>query len=223
MIDSGSKKIYLAAGIITAIIFISGIFIGQLVNEDNVESLKKEVIKLEEDIREERLNLELIKEAPSGKKCELLELKMEDLIKRIGEFQNKADYYEQHKKLNDPEYQQVKKRYMRLLIRHWLLFSDLKKECRKTATTIFYFYTKPCEECIDQGVVLTNLKKKHEEELAIYPFDIHLNVSSLEMLTKAYGIKEYPSLVINEEHIYQGFTSKEKLENILKNKTDLYG
>lgn len=222
MMDKDSKKIYLISAVITAVVFLSGIWLSTIVNDQNVGTLRNNIKSLEDEIRQERLNLELIKEAPTGKKCKLLHIKMEELIKKIGEFQNKADYYEQHKKLDNPEYQEVKKNYMRLLIRHWLLNQDLERECGRTATTIFYFYTKPCEKCVDQGVVLTHFKNIHDENLLVYPFDMHLNVSSLEMLAKAYETDEYPSIVINENNTYKGFVSKTRLKEILTNETDLY-
>lgn len=110
---------------------------------------------------------------------------------------------------------------MRLLIRHWILFKDLERECGRTATVIFYFYTKPCSKCVDQGVVLTHFKKIYKEDLLIYPFDMHLNMSSLEMLAKSYGIKKYPSIIFNEESVYEGFVSKDQMQGIIKNKTKL--
>lgn len=221
MIDDRSKKIYLISAVITAVVFFSGIGLGFWVNKGNVEILEEDLKELESDIRQEQTNLRLVKALPE-RKCKLLRLKMEDLIKKVGKFQNKVEYFENNKKLNSPDYKKVKRRYMGLLIEHWLLFKDLRKECGREATVIFYFYTKPCSKCIDQGVILTNFKQKKEENLVIYPFDMHLNVSSLDLLAKAYNINKYPSIVINSEYVHEGFIGKSKLKRVLKNRTSLY-
>ena len=61
---------------------------------------------------------------------------------------------------------------------------------------------------------MSYLHKKYPK-LDIYSFDINMENNALSTIKDIYGIRQVPSLIINDE-VYPGFISKEEIESVLK-------
>jgi len=94
----------------------------------------------------------------------------------------------------------------------------LREECNYTATTILFFYTSinKCEDCIAQGIVLNQLKKKDPEKYMIFAIDADSKLGIVGTLKTYFNVTKVPALVINEKQKLEGFVLRQELEELTK-------
>ncbi len=208
-----STGFYLITLMITAIIFISGIYFGSFLNKMKVSELQNMVSDLEEKRTEQELNLLLANYLPN-RSCDIMNYEAEEMIPQINELARKVTFYEETKKFEERDYEETKRNYMINLIKYWLYLENLKTNCDLNITTLIYFYSnKNCELCEDQGIILDYMKNKHKNDLMIFALDTDVNLNSIKMIMRSYNITKFPSIVIDGQ-LYQGFVDKETMENI---------
>ena len=87
-------------------------------------------------------------------------------------------------------------------------------KCNTKPVFVLYFYSSKCQECEQQGYVLTYLREQYPN-LRIYSFDYNLDNPALRTLISLYKVPAItPSIVIDDE-VYSGFMDKNKLESYL--------
>ena len=208
-----STGFYLITLMITAIIFISGIYFGSFLNKMKVSELQNMVSDLEEKRTEQELNLLLANYLPN-RSCDIMNYEAEEMIPQINELARKVTFYEETKKFEEKDYEETKRNYMINLIKYWLYLENLKTNCDLNITTLIYFYSnRNCELCKDQGIILDYMKNKHKNDLMIFALDTDVNLNSIKMIMRSYNITKFPSIVIDGQ-LYQGFVDKETMENI---------
>jgi|JI10StandDraft_1071094.scaffolds.fasta_scaffold83224_2 uncharacterized protein YdcH (DUF465 family) len=115
------------------------------------------------------------------------------------------------------EVEQLKKYYSLLQIKDFLLMEQIKERCGTKIYSILYFYTNAdnCTECVKQGYVLTELRRKYPD-LRVYSFDYNLDLSAVNSLIAIYKVDdtELPALIINDA-VMTGFKSTEDIEALL--------
>ena len=64
--------------------------------------------------------------------------------------------------------------------------------------TILYFYSnkEDCNDCEQQGYVLSYIKKKYPS-VRVYSFDINIENQAIDIIKENYDINIAPSVVIN--------------------------
>ncbi|MEK6928614.1 MAG: hypothetical protein AABW65_01505 [Nanoarchaeota archaeon] len=63
--------------------------------------------------------------------------------------------------------------------------------------------------------LLLDLKDRHTNNILLIPIATNMNVSSLDLIIKNYGIKESPVIFIDEEHLIDYIITLDDLENIV--------
>ncbi len=205
---------YLATLFITIIVFTSGIYFGIFLSKLKVGELQDMVSDLEKKRTEQELNLLLADYLPN-KTCDIMAYEVEEMIPQINELARRVTFYEETKKFEETDYSATKIDYTINLIKYWLYLEKLKSSCDTNVTTVIYFYSnKNCNLCSDQGIVLDYMKNKHKSNLMIFALDADVELNSIEITMKSYGVKELPSLIINGE-LHEGFVSREDLEELI--------
>ena len=200
--------------VITIIVFTSGIFFGIYINRVKVSELQNMVSELDKKRTEQELNLLLTDYLPN-KTCDVMNYEVEKMIPDINELAGKVTFYEETKKFEEKNYEDTKIDYTVNLIRYWLYLEKLKSNCDLNVTTLIYFYSnKDCNLCRNQGIVLDYMKNKHKSDLMIFALDVDLELNSIDMIMKSYGVREMPSIIIDGK-LYDGFVDKETLENLI--------
>ncbi len=209
-----SWKFYLMTFIITVIIFTSGIIFGVFLSKAKVTELQESVSELEKRRLDQELNLLLVESLPN-KTCDIINYEVEKVIPELNELAGEVVFYEDTKKFDEDKYQETKKSYMTSQIKYWLYLEKLKNSCNVNVTNIIYFYSnKDCDLCRNQGIVLSYMKDIRESDLMVFSLDTDMELDSIDIIKKSYGVKELPSLIINGK-LYSGFVGKDELENIL--------
>lgn len=93
---------------------------------------------------------------------------------------------------------------------YMILLQTLKRECGFHQAVIAFFYqnSRDCGKCDDQSFILSDINRDYDAEVAVFPFDTELNLSSVRLLSKYYNITQYPCVVI-EDVPYCGIQDKE--------------
>lgn len=205
------KDIFIKTAIITTIIFAIGIWLGLWMGESKISSLEGTILELEQEINNAELQYMMIETLEKDVSCNYLIQTAGKLGKESGEMAEEVNRYENTQKIEDKPFYELKRKYTNTLIRNWLTIEKIKKTCHGNYSIILYFYSnKECDQCQEQGIVLTYLKDKLEQDLLVFALDTDLNVTAVDSLIDAYKIKEYPSIVINGD-VEEGFQSKQEI------------
>lgn len=205
------KSVFLAL-VLTILIFVSGIIIGN----NNVEKKYENLEGFISDLRLQTMSLELQYELMSDEPCKAIENAY--LTEELAQLNSRLDYLENLYGTNSPEILQMKQYYSLLQIQHWMLFREARESCDVVSDLILYFYSnEDCQDCATQGSVLTAFRKKYKEEVKVYAFDMNLEDPAINTLEQMFKVGEVPSIVYNEE-LFSGFVPFSMLEDLLTNK-----
>jgi len=200
----------------TSVIFLSGFFLSSFLVEKKIIALSSIQDNLRIDILSLETQFSILTQAP----CE--NLNESTLTKELYDISRKLTSIENTLGPDNPDFLRLKKFYSILEIKHWLLLKKAAKDCNLDLVSIIYFYSdkKNCPDCEDQGYILTHLRKTYPF-LRIYSFDYDLRLSALKTLKSIYSLKKDLPIMIVNDNVYYGFKTKEELEEILKEYTNL--
>ncbi len=199
------RRIFLLMGLLMLFLYTSGVFTGFFLYDASVESTKDEILNLQRQLdgykqRLEYARLEQLYLASSDEElsCRFMILSIQNLQNDLSYFlkdlPHKLEIYEKEGKAT-PEYKNLKRDYMFLSVKMWMLSSLVKKRCRADIVPVLYFYSSECNECVEQGLVLDRIRKKYPNAW-VFTLDFNLDEKWLDVIKDAYGVKKAPSLVI---------------------------
>lgn len=204
-------RTYVVAFVISAVLFGFGILAGVFITQNINQGLADELQVLKSQSGE--MELLLLLNASPETLCPFYKEQLLKFDAQTTEFGSKMGVLENARGKGDWEVAKLKSDYMVQQIRDFLLVQRINSQCSERISTLLYFYTSPCVECTEQGKVGPPLKREYPG-LMIYAFDVDLGVAAVSALQKAYGITEYPSLVLDGKTL-EGFQSKETIEGLL--------
>ncbi len=121
-----------------------------------------------------------------------------------------------------PELEQEWTRYNLLQVQFWFNSIELKERCGFDYHNVVYIYreknTTNGEEINNklQSSVLLNLKEECGNKIMLIPLTADVDLIVTDSVIKQFDIIEYPSVIIDEKYVFQGLTTIEELENIVK-------
>lgn len=197
---------FITLGIFLSVFYFSGFLTGKKLNElQNIQ---------------ETISLDIL--STETQYALLGELKCDDvsphtvLSDELNELSRKIEYSESNIG-ESSELTRLKKLYSLLQIKDYLLMKELSDRCDQKSVFILYFYTtrEHCTECVRQGYVLTELRKKYPA-LRVYSFDYRLELGAVDTLESLYDIKdtELPAIV-SGGRVYTGFKSVKDIEELI--------
>lgn len=208
-----SISIYLAALFISSILFVSGIYIGKMIEASNVSSLSSGIENVNSKLGSMELLYLIGDEAPYM--CPVFLNELADLDRQTEDFGKKISFLEEQKGVED---ERLKRDYFMLEARAFLFSQKVRSACGSNYTTILYFYTnKGCSNCYAQGKELSALKSKLGESVRIYSFDGKLGSPIVDALMLKTNASSYPSISINSGDAIGGLLSKEDLLSRISN------
>ena len=204
--DGTGLKLVIASALITIFLMLSVIVLGSFLNNQRQSDLNKKFDRMYQDLGGMQTISLLSETYDNQMACLAFEEKLKELdtyIWKIGEdidkyrsateqFQKSEYYLVQKKIFNDNE------------VYYFLVMRNMLSKCNTTKQVVLFFYqnSEDCQKCDDQSFILTDLRKideKNSKELAIFSFDTDMNIPTISLLTKYYGVKTLPCLVINEK------------------------
>lgn len=116
---------------------------------------------------------------------------------------------------NDAKVLEQKKIYSMLEVQHFLLIKDYNENCKKSISTILFFYSNEEEFSASSekiGYMLDTIKKQNKEVM-IYSFDYDLDIPLINSLKKIYNVTQRNTIVIDEK---TKITDAKKIQDIEK-------
>ncbi len=186
-----SLPIYIAAFLITAVIFMAGVYVGTLFDQNIMNSLGQNVNTISERLAASEM-LYLIEDSPAY--CPIFTEELGRIDSDTDRLGTKLTYMEGDKGVVDPE---LKKSYFMLELKSYLLSKKVKERCGANHSTALYFYSNAnCSRCREQGLELTAAKQRLGDGLRVYSFDGDMDSTVVEALKKENSVTTYPTIIV---------------------------
>jgi hypothetical protein len=211
------SNITLIAFIITVFLFATLLMLGTMMNNKREDVINAEFQRMYKDFNSMQM-LTLIQGYNDSIVCIAFENKIKDMDNYIWELGEKIDKYrvatEEFQK--DKYYLSQKETFNENEVFYYLLMSKMMDKCNITKEPVLFFYknSADCRKCDDQSFVLTDIREMDDDnEIAVFSFDSDLNLSSVDMFKRYYGVDEYPCLVFTDGTKMCGMQDKDVIVN----------
>lgn len=224
------RTIAITSLVITGFLLISIILMGAILNQEREEYIDEQFQGIHNDFNNMEA-LSLMAESYDNKMaCLAFEKQLKELDGSIWKLGEKLEKYKSASEefYKDEYYQRQKKIFNENQVYYYLLMKKMVEKCNISKKTILFFYknSAECEKCDDQSFILSDINRLDDDdghqEMAIFSFDMDLNISTINILSRYYEIDEYPCIII-EEKKYCGIRGERLImEKICQEPENLY-
>ena len=204
---SNVLTISVASLLITIVIFLSLLMLGSILNQSREHVIDTKIERLYGDLNTIQMLTLITNTYDNEMACLVFEENIKDLDSYIWELGQDIDKYraatEEFQK--SEYYQTQKKAFNSHQFSYFLLMKNMVDRCNISKDVILYFYVNSadCNKCDDQSFILTDISELDDKDgvkdIAIFSFDMDLNITSISILAKYYEVDHYPCLIINEQ------------------------
>jgi hypothetical protein len=214
--NASSLNLYVKTFVISIAIFLVGLMIGLFIENFFVSDLSARAKSIENSVREIELEMLYFQELPDSESCKFLNEVVRETNNNLDTLARElTEYSEENVLFMGSEIKNIKTVYTSLLIKDWLLQEKIKKSCGTNTVSVLYFYsTEGCDDCVTQGNILTLLKGIFEEKLMVFPIDVEVELSMIDILRDRFNADSTPAIVINGS-TYEEIIGKTELTNII--------
>ncbi len=220
---SVKKRIFLTGFLITLVmlltILFSNIFLGELREEALLDQMDS-VVRDYEEIQTLMLMADFFGEEST---CVAIRSMLSRMNEELWDLGLKIDQYRQATEefSTAPFYEKEKARFNQRAALYYTLLKRLDDTCETDHTLMSFFYRDEdeCPDCDAQAFVLTDIRLQLEDEgrsddLALFSFDMDLDLPTIDLLRQHYNITHYPCMVI-EDDTYCGLRNKDEVLELL--------
>lgn len=212
---SFSYPLYILTFLITVVIFVIGIYVGTLIDQQNVNGLSGDVAQNLQRLQSTQLLFFL---DDSASFCPVYANELEKLEADTNQIGEKLKLIED-KGVFDLE---LKKQYFILEAQSYLLSKKVKEKCITKDVLVLYFYSNTnCAKCKEQGTILLQVRDETLEKInyayniKFYSFDGDIGSPIAESLKQKYNISVYPTIILNER-THEGFQDTQDVTRLLQ-------
>lgn len=210
--------VFLQALALTIVVMLIGLYLGMAMEqgrtvEVNNYFVESEVLLLDMMAYENMVN-------SFNVSCDSLVEANNDLLDRVYEQAVLLEDYENSGRVTET-IKTLHKKYDSLRSYLWINSIKLKEKCGEQFDTIVYFYnyeedelTKKAEQNV-WSKVLYEIKEEKESSVVLIPIAVDTELKSLKVLLEEYGVDSYPSILVNEEHVFDELVKKEEVLAVL--------
>jgi len=211
-----SKKRYFVAGIITILLFTTGLLLGMVFDYGRIQSLETAYQEYDLNYRSLQLQFNLLDTLDPTQGCLAFNTAISVAMKDLSQSLEDVETYKEVSNSQKTSFENIQRKYVLDNIRYWAVVKQAKKICDINKLNILYFYSlNDCSDCVDQGTILTYLKQKYGEAVLIFPINVDLLPieTTIEFLTTSYNVTTYPTIVVGDE-VHTEIVSRENLEDL---------
>ncbi|MBN2122365.1 hypothetical protein JW721_04930 [Candidatus Micrarchaeota archaeon] len=198
---------YLAALILTILVFSLGIYVGMIIDEQAQGEVERGISSLEDKLYFSRILM--LAQEEIGEFCPIYSENLEAVAAERELIGDRLEYLEEVRGVYDA---QLKESYFYLELENYLLLRKMQDQCGGSQVLILFFYGEG-EGSLEQGAVLDSLRAKNGN-VKVFSFDGEMDSSAVEALIESYGVHSYPSLVIDGQTV-SGLQSLVEIEGII--------
>ncbi len=212
------RTVYIVAAIISIVLYAFGVMTGIYIQKSVLSVVESDIDSIRQNV--ENAQQEILLFSFRGKEsCAVLSSLSTEISSKLSNLANELIRLENEGETGT-KFVELKREYGSLTIRAWILRSSINANCNEGILPILYYYSVPCEKCIEQGRVIDNIiEEGFREHISVYALDKDIDHALVRTLVKSHGIAEAPSLVI-EKDVYQGFINKENLTDVICQRTN---
>ena len=202
-----SGRRYLFAAVLTLLIFSLGVMLGMVIEGKRVAVINEKANEQRLDFNSIQLQYEYINQLSLEKNCDALAKSFDNNVNTLEDTREKLESYHGQASVNKAEFDLIRREYTIAQFNYWLFAKKYKKLCNADIATILFFYDDEdkCNRCSDQGYILSYLKKTFGDRLLNFAiYGRYEDEPMVGIIKTAYGINEYPTLVI-EDVAFDGF------------------
>ncbi len=201
---------YVAALVISLLLFGTGMLAGLFIANQLTDSLAREINEVR--LRTTEIELLFLIDADNVS-CAAYGPQLELFDNQTAQIDRRVDILSSTRGATDPDVLTLKREFTIMQLRDYLFAQKINKKCNQSVDTLLYFYGNNCAECDQQGSVGPELKRDHPQ-LRIYAFDADLSSPAVTAIMQQYGVKSYPTIVVNGLKL-EGYKSKQEIEAVL--------
>ncbi len=212
-------NVYSKPFVITVFIFLVGVMIGiwiDTIRTGSVENSIKESEIMWEDTRLLNMYINTISED----ECNIAFEENLAYNSRIYEYGKDIE-----KKIDantfTPHVKEEWRKYNLLQFQFWLNSDELKEKCGYNYSNVIYLSRKDDisnSEEIDnklQSSMMMNLKENCGRSMMLIPLTADIELETVNLLVRQHNITDYPAVIIDNEHVFQGVTQSDVLEEYM--------
>ncbi len=204
-------KRYLIVFIITAIVFVLAFWMSSIFSNNKIEQLREIQEQIAIDILSTETRYSLLEKTSCLHSVSNLEVE-QGLSRELNDLARRLKFMESQLGEDDEDVLFIKKYYSLLQVKDFLLMEELTKRCGENLFTILYFHQGDCDACQKQSLVLDELVEEYPET-RVYWFDKDVNTPAVQTMLSIFGIKQGPTMVINDQ-TFEGFYTFEEIQAI---------
>lgn len=216
--------------IISFVLYLAGVFSGIFANNLIEKTVNSEITEIKNTIDNSALDLKGVQlqqlfmdNFETKDQCKFLDLYITQLYPQLKFYWDvlptRLEEYDKRTKQTD-EYTSLKREYIRLSLRFWLMSTKNYEECNNhNFIPLLYFYTAECDDCLIQGKEFDRFNQEMAEEnktVILFPIDADFKEDTVFLLKQYYEIDSYPATVVDSRLIQDRILSSEDLKLILK-------
>ncbi len=212
------KHVFWQALLLTGLFFILGLVLGVYLEQMRSESFNTDFYQSEISLYD---SLALSKLSGSGLvSCDELKRANIDFANKIYIEARDLEKLDEKSQLTE-SLQTIHKKYDLLRTLLWMNVIEVNQKCGET-NSIVYLYSYNNEDVkvrSEQAVwskLLGDLKERNGNTIILIPIAADNNVTSLEFLTKRFGVQKYPAVIVNEKTVLYNPETVNDIEKLLK-------
>jgi hypothetical protein len=211
-----SKARYVAAAVITAVIFLLGMFVGLTVEGKRVNMMQDVYVEQQINFASSQMQYNYLQS--SGElNCPAVYTVFYNNIKDLDSARVRLENYRQNSKINTESFELLKREYTLEEVRYWMLAEQAQKTCKQDIVRVLYFYgtDEQCPACGKQGFVLDYLKKLFGDKILIFALDANLNEPMINVLMRQFNVTSFPGVVVETDMSSNGYVDKDTLLSVV--------
>ncbi|MFH1588459.1 MAG: hypothetical protein ABIA76_03930 [Candidatus Diapherotrites archaeon] len=208
-------NLYLKAAILTFLIFLLGLFLAQQMDSLRFNDLQSQVDSEVLELNSTKLSflfLQLFEEDfQDTELCSIVEQRIDFQARQTFELVQNLENSKKNSLLAD--YDLLKKKYYLKNAELFLYFKQAEKTCGKTELIpILYFYPDKtdCPDCKVQAAILDKTRDECGT-VRVFAFPTDLDIEIISLIKSKYGIRQEPSIVLNEK-TFSGIQTEQKIK-----------
>lgn len=214
-------KTYIQAGIFALLVLLIGIMIGIWLDNYRIDAIRNSISDSDINWNDVRLFDSYFKILGKNYCNSSLEQNLAFNDKIYSEGKEIEKRIESNSFIFTSELEQEWRRYNLLQVQFWLNSIELKNQCNFSYHNIIYLYRiedkkngNPDEKT--QSLVMLELKDKCGNKMMLIPLTSDINLIVIDSIIRQFNITKFPAVIIDEKTVFQGLTSLESLQKVVK-------
>ena len=218
MVEGSGKHAFWQALIFTIIVFGLGLILGYFLEMNRSSKVEINLINSEINLLDEQVRIRAIQDMNvSCEEAKESTFSFADKIYNEAVLMEEYDATSKFTKITNL----LHRRYDLLRMILWIESVETKQKCGHQYHTIAYLYeyeTKSVDTRAKQTAfarILEDVKGKYTDQVLLIPMAGNLDVESINIIKKKYGINKLPSIIIDEKHVIDELPTASEVERIL--------